>query len=255
MSFILVLAAGVYQRLTGPTYPVRGRMMVANQEVRFQLPTSTDAAGGAEVRLAVPERSVQGFIEYRRTPSHDEWRRDELERDEGFLVARIPQQPPAGKVMYRILLGAGNDMVPLRPEPVVIRFKGKVPWYVLWPHVVAMFLAMLFSMRAGMEAFVRGPDIYRLSAWTVILLGIGGFILGPVMQKLAFASFWTGWPLGTDLTDNKTTAAALFWIIALWRLRKDQKARSWPIAASIVLFLVYLIPHSLLGSEIDYTQT
>lgn len=223
-------------------------------EVRFSLPTSSSAEGNEEVRLAVPDAAVHGNIELRRFPSGDSWSRSTLLRQGEFLIAYIPHQPPAGKVMYRIYLDQGAGPIPLTQNPVVLRFKGNVPLAIMIPHIVLMFLAMLFSTRAGFEALLKRPALQRLSLWTVVTLAVGGLILGPIVQKFAFGAFWTGWPFGGDLTDNKTIVAFLFWAIALWRLHKQRDARAWAIAASVILFLVYMIPHSLLGSQLDYSQ-
>jgi hypothetical protein len=254
MCFVLVAAAAAYQRMTGPTYPVKGKVHVGALEVRFSLPTSSSAEGNEEIRLATPDATVRGSIELRRFPSNDPWSRSALLRQGEFLIAHIPHQPPAGKVMYRIYLEHGADLTPLTQDPVVLRYKGDVPLAIMIPHIVLMFLAMLFSTRAGIEAFLRRPELRRLSWWTVVTLAIGGLILGPLVQKFAFGAFWTGWPFGGDLTDNKTIVAFLFWAIALWRLHKQRDARAWAIAASVILFLVYMIPHSLLGSQLDYSQ-
>jgi hypothetical protein len=74
------------------------------------------------------------------------------------------------------------------------------------------------------------------------------------MQKLAFDAFWTGWPFGHDLTDNKSLVAFIFWVIALVVMKKNRENRLWPILASIVLLAIFLIPHSVLGSETDFTK-
>jgi hypothetical protein len=37
-------------------------------------------------------------------------------------------------------------------------------------------------------------------------------------------------------------------------LFQNKSHRAWVIVASVVLMLVYMIPHSLMGSEIDFTQ-
>jgi hypothetical protein len=82
---------------------------------------------------------------------------------------------------------------------------------------------------------------------------LGGLVFGPFVQKHAFGDYWTGWPFGTDLTDNKTAFAFIFWLIALYRLYRNRGERLWVIIASLVLLAVYMIPHSMLGSEIDHT--
>ncbi len=76
--------------------------------------------------------------------------------------------------------------------------------------------------------------------------------MGPVVQKFAFNEFWTGVPFGIDLTDNKTLIAMIAWLLALWKSREVKYGRYWVIGAAIVLLLVYSIPHSVLGSELNY---
>jgi hypothetical protein len=79
-------------------------------------------------------------------------------------------------------------------------------------------------------------------------------ILGPVVQKYAFDAYWTGWPFGTDLTDNKIAVAILSWIAAAVALKKSTNPKRWILAASLITLVVFLIPHSLLGSELDYSK-
>lgn len=255
LAFVLVAFAAVYQRMTGPTYPLRGSAIVSGNEISFRLLRSSDSAADAEVRVAVPDEKVTGSIELRRYKSRDAWTRTGLTRQGSDLVAQIPHQPPAGKVAYKIFLSSGSEEVALTAEPVILRFKGAVTSYVMYPHIILMFLAMLYSTRAGFEALLKRPKTYRLAFWTVVTLALGGMILGPIVQKFAFGAYWTGWPFGQDLTDNKTVVSFVIWLVALWRLRKNPSAAGWAVIASLVLFLVYMIPHSVLGSELDYTAT
>ena len=150
------------------------------------------------------------------------------------------------------MLGTGDDSKYIKEEPVVIRFKGAVPAFVLWPHILFMFMAMLYSTRTGIEALRKGDKTKNYTLITLSLLTTGGMFLGPVVQKYAFGAFWTGWPFGHDLTDNKTLVAFLAWIVAYLLLRKSNTYRAWAIAAAVILLLVYLIPHSMFGSELDY---
>ena len=151
------------------------------------------------------------------------------------------------------MIGDMDGLILIPPdEGVVTRFRGEVPGYILVPHIFVMFLTMLLSTTAGLEALMKGMRAYRLAIWTTILLFIGGMILGPIVQKFAFDAYWTGFPWGNDLTDNKTLIALIFWVLAVWRARPDGKGRGWIIAAAIVLLIIYSIPHSLMGSEYNY---
>ncbi len=253
LALIITFSSAVYQRLTGPTHPVRGTVEIAGSTAKYKLLRSHDTGEDAIIRIIAPDRSITGEYIYKRFRSHDEWQTLPLQREGDDLLAAIPTQPAAGKVMYQISLAGGDDSIQkLTDDPVIIRFKGIVPAYILLPHILFMFTAMLVSNRSGLQALAGGPCLYRYALWTSGLLLAGGLILGPVVQKFAFDAYWTGWPWGHDLTDNKTIAAFIFWVVAIVKNRKKADAK-WVLIASIVLLLVYLIPHSVLGSELDYT--
>jgi hypothetical protein len=88
---------------------------------------------------------------------------------------------------------------------------------------------------------------------------LGGLILGPFVQKAAFGAYWTGFPWGYDLTDNKTLLMWLAWAFAAGAAGFSLRAREgWVrvavMAASVAMTVVYLIPHSLRGSQLDYSK-
>ncbi len=255
LAFILMIASAVYQRATGPTYPVNGSQFVGSEEVHYKLPRSHDGTGDELVQVEVNDQTVSGVINYRRFKSNDEWTSVPMERKGNKLFGDLPEQPPAGKVMYSIdLVKQSGEKVRLTDEPVVIRFKGSVPLWVLIPHIIFIFFAMVLSTKTGLHAGFGGDNLYKYSLWTLILFFIGGFIFGPIVQKFAFGAYWTGWPFGHDLTDNKTLVALIFWAIAVWQTKKNPTNKLFPILAAIIMIAVYLIPHSVLGSEIDYTK-
>ncbi len=253
-SFLLTLTLAVYQRMTGPTYPVRGETVLGTQNIKFKLIRTFEGSDDAPVRIVVKDPAVTGEIRLRRYKSYDAWTTNPMTRSGDTLTALIPGQPAAGKVMYHITLIRGAERQLLNEEPAIIRFKGVVPKSVLIPHILIIFLAMMLSARTGLEALIRGKNTYILSWLTLLFLLVGGMILGPVIQKYAFDAYWTGWPFGQDLTDNKSLVAFIFWIIAVAIQVWNRKNRIWPLIASIVMLIVFLIPHSVLGSEIDHTK-
>lgn len=254
-AVVIAVAASVYQRVTGPTYPVKGSAEVGGASVSFKLLRSWDGENDADVRIQASDAGVGGTMSFRRHPSHDDWATRDLVREGEELVARIPHQPKAGKVMYQITLNKGDSLpIKLTSSPILIRFRGAVPEIIVIPHILGMVGAMLFAARTALEAWAKGAKTYPLALLTILSLVIGGFIFGPLMQKYAFDTYWAGWPLGGDLTDNKTAAAMLIWLLALWQIRKNRRKRAWAIGAAAVMLAVWLIPHSVLGSELDFTR-
>lgn len=253
-SFIFTVAIAYYQRKTGPTYPVSGKTEIAGQSVKYKLIRSHGGNDDATVRFKDTPANIDGEVKFKRLGTNDEWTSVTMTRDGQDLTAMLPNQPPAGKLIYHVTLKSGEESVLINDEPVVIRFKGDVPAWVLIPHVIIMFTAMMMSTRTGLEALARGKKSYKYAWITLVTLFVGGLILGPVVQKYAFDAYWTGWPFGQDLTDNKTLAAFIFWAIAVWRLKVNPENRTWPVIAMVVLLMVYLIPHSMFGSSLDYSS-
>jgi hypothetical protein len=253
LAIIFSVAAAYYTRKTGPTKPVSGTATIATQQINYKLIRSYNQPQDAPVKIWAEDKGITGFFIYKRTPSHDEWQEAELTRDGEFLIAYLPQQPPAGKVMYQITLQKDEHQVEVTPTPIILRFRGDVPAWAMIPHIVLMFATMLLAIRAGFAALFKHKT-YKLTLWTLITLVLGGLVFGPIVQKFAFGAYWTGWPFGTDLTDNKTAIAALFWLFAMYKVFRNNNHRGWVIAATVVLLMVFLIPHSMMGSEIDFTQ-
>jgi len=253
-SVLFTLSIAYYQRTTGPTYEKKGKVVLNGSPVKFRLIRSAESTVDATVKVKVPDESVTGTLKYKRFRTNDPWTVLPMVQENNKLLGKLPVQPPAGKLEYLVTLTQGNESVILTEEPVVIRFTGAVPDWVLIPHIIIMFTAMMMSTRTTLEAIFRKKKTYLFAWITVVTLFVGGLILGPVVQKYAFGEFWTGWPFGKDLTDNKTLLAWLVWLVALVRLRKNRGNLTWPVIAGIVLLLVYLIPHSMFGSELDYSS-
>lgn len=254
LSFLLTAIVLVYQRVTGPTYPKRIKMELSGETLSAELLRTHAITADCPVRLTVPRQDIEGYVNYQRFPTRDPWTRLELRREGGDLVAFLPKQPMAGKLAYQVVLSVdGQEIMVPGDEPVVMRYKGEVPGLVLILHILVIFGALFFSFRAGFEALRKAGRIRKLAIITAVFLFVGGIILGPIMQKYAFDAFWTGFPVGKDLTDTKTLFALLGWIIALIAGRGGRSARGWYLAAFVLTLVVFLIPHSVLGSELDYS--
>lgn len=271
LAFIITIFAAYYQRKTGPTYPKAMNVDINDSTYELKLVRSLGLDERPEVRLKIADTTVKAKLHFRRYKTTDEYTVSEfrykvypvnslvmnsifkITEEKGFYAA-VPQQPPAGKLEYFIeLADSKGTQFLLKDNPLIIRFKGSVPSFILVPHIFFMFLAMLFSTLAGLMGITRDPLYKKYSWWTMIILIAGGMILGPLVQKFAFGELWTGVPFGWDLTDNKTLIALIFWIIAVAMNRKKDRPL-FTILAAVVLLLIFSIPHSMFGSELDYAS-
>ncbi len=254
IAVILTVGLVIYQRSTGPTYPVRGKVTIDGEVIKYKLIRSFGGDKDALVIIETNNDKIDGTITLKRYKSHDNWSTSPMTNKDGIITGVIPNQPPAGKVEYIIKLMSNGKTYILTDEPVIIRFKGEVPLAVLSPHIFFMFFSMLFALRTGLELFFRRVDTKYYTGVVLGTLFLGGLVLGPIVQKYAFGEYWTGWPYGYDLTDNKTLVVFIFWVIAWFVLRKKPQNRLWPLLAVAAMIIVYSIPHSVMGSEIDHIK-
>jgi hypothetical protein len=258
LAFLITISAGFYQRITGPTYPKRLNISVNNTPQELKLVRSISLNEKPEVRLDLADQNIRARLFFKRFRTEEEYQVSEFafraDPNHPGLYAGIPQQPAAGKVQYYFEITDSNGTnTYLKENPVVVRFKGDVPALILIPHILLMFVAMLFSTLAGLMAVIKFPKYKQYGLWTLILFIAGGFILGPLVQYYAFNELWTGIPLGWDLTDNKTLIALIFWILAVVMNRKKERPL-YTILAAVILLVVFSIPHSLFGSELNYSS-
>jgi hypothetical protein len=269
LALIITLSAAYYQRKTGPTYPKRVNVTLNDSVYGLKLIRSIGLDERPEVKLNINDTSVKAILYYKRFRTEDEYSSTGFSykvypvhsflmnkifkvTEETGLFADVIQLPEAGKLQYYIeLTDKEGTRAIMKESPVIIRFKGSVPGFILLPHVLIMFIAMLFSTLTGLMSIFKIPGFKKYSLWTLILMIAGGMILGPIVQKFAFGDFWTGVPFGWDLTDNKTLIAVLFWLIAVIMNHKKERP-VYIILAAVVLLVVFSIPHSLFGSELDY---
>ncbi len=251
LAIVLTAMALLYQSYTGPTKPLRTELLLNNQVYKLKFPRSHGGTTNCLVELAIPDNTVEADIYYRRYPTNDEWQKVKMVRASDKLAGFLPNQPPAGKLEYYLVFSQdGKSVRSPQAEHIIIRFRGDVPAGIILPHVILMFVAMLLSNLTLFLALF-GFKQYRLFSWiTLLTLFVGGLIFGPLVQKFAFGEFWTGFPRGMDLTDNKTLIAFVFWLIAVIVNHKRER-RFYTILAAIVMIVIFSIPHSARGSELN----
>ncbi|WP_319590993.1 hypothetical protein [uncultured Draconibacterium sp.] len=268
LAIVITLAAVIYQRKTGPTYDKKMSIEVNNTNYEVKLVRSIEIGSNTEVKLGIDDKTIQARLFYKQYPSTDDYKSvdfvykekpvDSYLMNKVFKIteetgwfAPVPEQPAAGKIQYYFQITDKQGTTSyLKDTPVVIRFKGAVPSSILAPHIFFMFFAMLLGNLAGIMA-VFGHNRFKFyTTVTLFTLLVGGMILGPMVQLQAFGEAWAGVPFAWDLTDNKTLVAFIFWILAFVMNRKKERP-VYTIVASIVMLIVYSIPHSMYGSQLD----
>lgn len=265
---IITIGCFTYQDKTGPTYPLEGQLETAQGTLQYKFLRSETIGTDLKIMFLdpVPE-GISGYVQYRRFKSHDEWstmplepgafefaRRGRAEAVQGTGAELPSLQERAGKYEFFVFVddGSGEPASVTGDRPIYARYKAAVPTWVLILHILAIFASMVIALRTVFEALIDGK--YKRLLWaTIVSLLIGGFLLGPLVQWYAFGVWWSGVPFGYDWTDNKVLVELVFWLLAAalnWGPRRNR----WSVyLAGVVTLIVYFIPHSLFGSEYNYT--
>ena len=277
LAIIITLSAIYFQRVTGPTKPHNEQFLIKGKTYKASLPRTwetnishSEASGDFEsfkkeldfnINVENLPSEMEGMLVYRLYPGNGPLDTINSFRNGPVFINTMPAQPPAGKISYNFILYSTQDSTSVDShkitlggeEGVVMRFKGHVPWGVLIPHILLMFIAMLISNYIGIAALSNSIKINTTVVVLLFVFGMGGLILGPLVQNYAFGAYWTGWPFGGDLTDNKTLFAFVLWLAA-WLLNKKRSRRYLYVIAAVVMLMVYSIPHSTAGSEYDRSK-
>ena len=247
-GLIITLSAAVYQRMTGPTYPFKTTVSLGESTYDLDFIRSGSISQDAQIMLHIEDPEVEAKLYYRKFPTNDEFAIADFSRENKSLVAHLAEQSMSGIVAHYVEWKWGDEVETIPQQ--IIRFKGDVPDFILVPHVLFMFLTMFLSNVSGLLAAFNFSQFKKVAVFTFWSLVLGGMILGPVVQKYAFDELWAGVPFGWDLTDNKTLIAFIFWLIAFMMNRKNP-SRTWTIIAAVVTMIIFAIPHSMFGSELD----
>lgn len=253
-SAVLTLFFVFYQRITGPTYPYSGKKEIGIYKIEYKLLRSQLSGKNLPVRIRCKNEFLRGEVIYRRFPSNDEWTSVKMERIGEFLYGEIPTQPPKGKIEYNIKFNLGDMVFFASSKNLIARFKGAVPVYFLVPHIILIFIGFFYTFVVFLKVLIK-EEIDRdsiIAFWAIV---IGGLIFGAIVQKFAFGSFWEGFPVGRDITDNKTLLAVLGWLPTVISIKKKKEYKKYlAIISFLITLIAFGIPHSLNGSQIDWTK-
>jgi hypothetical protein len=247
IAIIITILSAVFQRTTGPSYPLSGSVNFEGKQIGYKLDRSHSSSSNYTVEIKTGDPKIKGIVQWRKNyKAREPFTVVEMKGADN-LYAEIPAQAPLEKIQFMIELRKDSASITIpQDKPVIVRFKGDVPIWILIPHILAMFFAMLLSTRTALESFTNDMSkIKSLTMWTLILLFVGGFPLGFLMNHFAFGELWGGFPYGNDITDNKTLIAFIGWALAFYMIKKNAQPKLFAVLAAILMIIVYSIPHSV----------
>jgi hypothetical protein len=185
----------------------------------------------------------------------------------GRYFGSIPPQVRGDKLEYYIEARTSSDIVARVPakqkaEGFVVSIEGRANRYLLGAHIAMIFAALFFYIFAGYlsyQALQHRRSLLFIPR--VAFLGTAAFFIASIPLGMAVAyqtygQIWSGFPVGGDLTDNKSLAILIYWAIcavlyrgSLWR--KDPSHDFLPmvtlpyvhLAGAVITVVLFALPH------------
>ena len=252
VAVLVSLAAAQIEMQTGATHPLRRVVEIADSTFRVKLPRLHSGSSGAKVAIPDPG-GINAKLLWREADSGGDFVRVPMTSEGETLMALFPSRNPPDKLEYRLELeGAGDTIIVPEGRLVTLSFTGGVPAWLLVPHILFMFLTTLFAARCALELLNPARDLKKFTRLTLGALIIGGFVIGIPAEYYAIGKWWTGFPLGNSVTDNKTLVVLAFWVTALVALERGGDSPSatsrWlSVLAASATFVLFLLPGDICG--------
>ena len=226
----------------------------------------TDAPVSAAIDVSDDIKSVRLFLYYTAGDAPQEVIQLEF-LENGNYFATIPSQKRGTHVEYYLEARAGRDLVVRVPKSVeepgfTFTYKGIPNQALLVTSILLMFVALLLFLLCGFLAFRALThrrvviDIPRLGFLGLVIFFISSFPLGMVKTFQTLGTPWRGFPVGNDITDNRSLVIVLYWVAAsfLYKgsiMKKDpardllgRKPLPYIYLLGVLLTVVmFLIPH------------
>jgi hypothetical protein len=232
------------------------------EETKAGRPTTVqaDIAGGP------PGSEITAFVFYRSGKGPFQTS-DMRILEPGKYFGSIPARLRGEKIEYYIEARTGSDIVArvpakLKAEGFVLAVKGTPNRYLLTTHIAVIFVALFFFLFSGYlscRALQHRRNLLyipRVAFLGTVTFFIASIPLGMAVAYQTFGRPWTGFPVGRDLTDNKSLVILLWWAIcavlyrgSLWR--KDPSHDLLPmvtlpyahLAGAVLTVILFLLPH------------
>ena len=170
LAVVITLVLSIYQRMTGPTYPQKVTVELNGESYKVKLPRSGVQQDEIVKLKGIPQTQGNISLHYRQYPTTSDYTTVDFVWKDSVWQAALPVQPVAGKLQYYLTVGDKDYQA---DEPVVIRFRNDVPAYILIPHILLMFGAMLFAVLRSLHALVGD----HAQALHEVALDHGGYVV------------------------------------------------------------------------------
>jgi hypothetical protein len=266
LTIALMLVAGIGCGRKAVVEETKTHWMKLRHTPIEEAEVGSEALVDAETEVSPDTAHVEVYLYYRSEPHPYQVVQMNL-LEPGKYFAAIPTQSRGTLIEYYIEARAGSDIVVRVPRQdkkpgFSFYYKGVPNRALLVGHAALMFTSLFLFLLSGYLALRAiknrrvAMHVPRLSFLGSVVFFISSFPLGMPLAYQRYGTPWTGFPVGSDLTDNKSLAIILYWAAAAFFyrgsvFRKDPSTDLLPMRSLPYVYLVgvlititlFVIPH------------
>jgi hypothetical protein len=244
----LTIVATFVQQLSSSDRPYNTSVNIGSTTYDFQLPVVHEGNEESLVEITLPDTSIHGQLFYKKYNIEEKWRTNNLIRMNENLVSVLPHQKPNIKIQYYIELNSkGKTYFIAKQNPVVVRFQGEVPKYILYPQVLVMFISLVIAIFAGMLALFNIDTYKKYAKIAFYLFFLGGFLIGLLVHMISFRHLFIQSLTCNDLTFYKNSIIFLIWLVVYY-MNKKYDIRYYTLAGAVLTLVLFCLPQHILFS-------
>jgi hypothetical protein len=243
-AFVIAFLFAFWNRFSSSEYPITGSFGINMKSVTFKFDKVYRGSDGYKIIIKTDADSLNGRILWRKKTSNSGWNTEPMNFSEKTLSGEIPHQPPSTLIDYKVKVWKGENVHYLpQTGKVTLKYLGNVPPSIMGFYFLTLYLALLFSVRTGLDYFNENQKIKKLSLFTVMIWIANVMVFNPVKRsyELSTRIGSTILPI-KELFDFRHLLLLIIWILGIVLIFNLKNYKIWAgiTAGAILIAFLFL---------------
>ena len=238
ISFLFVFA----NRFISPEYPVTGSFGIDMKKVTYQFEKVYRGKDDYKIIIKTEIDSLNGSILWRVKNSNSGWNAEPMKYSDNTLTGKIPHQPPSTLIEYQVKVRKeGKTYYLPQNGKITLKYFSSVPPSIMGFYYLTLYLALIFSVRTGLDYFNENQKIKKLAIFTIMIWIANIIVFNPVKHTYELSTRIGSIVLPiTKLFDIQHITILIIWIIGIILIFNLKKYKIWAVIISGATLIAFL---------------
>ncbi len=241
-AFVIAFLFAFWNRFSSPEYPITGSFGINMKSVTYKFDKVYRGNDDYKIIIKTENDSLNGLILWREKGSSEGWNVSEMKFSGKMLLGKIPHHAPSTIIEYRVKVWLNKNVYYLpQTGNVVLKYFNKVPSSIMGFYYFFLYLALIFSVRTGLDYFNENQKIKKLSLFTIMLWISNVMVFNPVKHsyELSTRIGTTILPI-TELFDFRHLLLLIIWILGIILFFNLNNYKKWALFISGATLIAFL---------------